>query len=188
MGLRTNVADLQIPQMKQLKNSFRLGVHQTVQAPVFNIVLFKISYNAIMESQHVGVCVIVLDKNRRVLLGKRLNSFKAGMLGLPGGKLELEEGLEECGTREVMEETSLQGKNLQYVGVVRELQNVYNFIHFVFSCNEFEGTVTTVEPDKCESWEWYSLDALPDNIVQGHRAALDMYVHSAAPSYRDLLL
>ena len=131
-----------------------------------------------MEPEHIGVCVIVLDKDKtQVLLGKRLNSYKAGTLGLPGGRIELEEPLEECGKRELLEETSLQGKNLQYVGVVRELQKGYNFIHFVFSCNEYEGLPQTVEPEKCEGWNWYPLDSLPENILPGHKAALDLYLH-----------
>lgn len=122
------------------------------------------------------MCIIVLDKNeKQVLLGKRLNSYKAGMLGLPGGRIELEEPLEDCGKRELLEETSLKGKSLQYVGVIRELQKGYNFIHFVFTCSQYDGFPTNVEPEKCEGWNWHPLDNLPDNILPGHKAALDIY-------------
>ena len=139
-----------------------------------------------MGQEHIGVCVIVLDKDKKqLLLGKRLNSYKAGTLGLPGGKIELEEPLEECGKRELQEETSLQGKNLQYVGVVRELQKSYNFIHFVFSCDEYDGLPQTVEPEKCEGWNWYPFESLPKNILPGHKAALDHYLHKT--SVKELL-
>lgn len=131
-----------------------------------------------MEPEHIGVCVIVLDNEKnKVLLGKRLNNYKAGMFGLPGGRVELNESLEECGKRELVEETSLKGNNLQYVGVIRELQQGYNFIHFVFSCDEYDGSPTNVEPEKCEGWKWYPLDNLPENILPGHKAALDIYLN-----------
>lgn len=132
-----------------------------------------------MEHERIGVCIIVLDKENRVLLGKRINSYKSGMLGMPGGRLEFDEPLEECGKRELLEETSLHAKNLHYVGVVRELQEGYNYIHFVFSCREYTGFPQTIEPEKCEGWEWYPLDSLPDNVVPGHRAALELYLTSS---------
>ncbi len=140
-----------------------------------------------MEPQPIGVCVITLDKSRKkVLLGKRMNSYKAGTLGLPGGRLELEEPLEECGMRELKEETSLVAKNLEYVGVVRELQEGYNFIHFVFVCIDFTGIPTVVETNKCEDWEWYPLSDLPDNVLPGHKSALDIYTNQDKPPFRDL--
>lgn len=132
-----------------------------------------------MEPEHIAVCVIVLDNDKKhVLLGKRLNGHKAGTFGLPGGRIELEEPLEQCGKRELAEETSLQGKKLQYVGVVRDLQKDYNYIHFVYSCNEYTGVPQRVEPEKCEGWNWYPLNNLPAYILPGHKAALDLYLHN----------
>ncbi len=142
-----------------------------------------------MEQQKIGTCVIVLDEGKKnVLLGKRLNSYKAGMLGLPGGRVEAKEPLDECGKREVLEETSIEINNLTYVGVIRELQGESSFIHFAFFSSDHTGNPQLLEPEKCESWEWYPLDALPENIVPGHRAALDMFLNSDKPLYRDLLL
>ena len=138
--------------------------------------------------EHIGVCVLVLDKNhKKVLLGKRMNSYRAGMLGVPGGRLDLEEPLEECGKRELVEETSLVASDLKYIGVVRELQEGYNFIHFAFVCSYYTGTPTVIEPIKCESWEWYPIDNLPENILPGHKAALDIFLHPNQLSVRDLL-
>ena len=128
--------------------------------------------------ENIGVCIIVLGKDKKqVLLGKRLNSFRAGMYGAPGGRLELKESLEECCKRELAEETSIKSKNLKYVGVVRELQETLNFIHFVFCCDEFEGIPNTVEPDKCEGWEWYDINNLPANLLPGHKAGIDIFLN-----------
>jgi 8-oxo-dGTP diphosphatase len=129
-----------------------------------------------MEPERIGVCIIVVDKENRVLLGKRINSYKAGMLGMPGGRLEFDETLESCGERELKEETSLQSKSLTYLGTIRELQEDHNFIHFAYLCNQYEGVPVTAEPDKCAGWEWYPLDILPENILPGHKAAIEMYI------------
>jgi 8-oxo-dGTP diphosphatase len=138
--------------------------------------------------ERIGVCVIVLDKkSEQVLLGKRLNSYRAGMLGLPGGRINLKESLKECGKRELLEETALEAKNMEYVGVIRELQDDYNFIHFAFICTDFLGEPQVTEPDKCERWEWYSLTNLPENILPGHKAALDIYLHQDKTTLRDLV-
>jgi ADP-ribose pyrophosphatase YjhB (NUDIX family) len=130
------------------------------------------------SEEQLGVCVIILDKNHKnILLGKRLNSYRAGTYGLPGGRLNKKETLIEGARRELVEETSLIANKLQYVGVIREYQedNNFNFIHFVYSCDDFSGIPKTVEPDKCEGWRWYPLDTLPENLIKGHRWALDMY-------------
>lgn len=130
-----------------------------------------------MTPELIGVCIIVLDSTtQKILLGKRLNCYGAGTLGLPGGRLELTETLESCAERELLEETSLVSQKFLYAGTVRELQGEHNFIHFVYSCNEFSGQIVNVEPAKCEGWEWYQLDNLPENILPGHKAALDMYL------------
>jgi len=60
----------------------------------------------------VGVAVIVM-KNGKLLLGKRLNSQGSGTWAFPGGHLELKESIENCAKREVFEETGLFIKNLQ---------------------------------------------------------------------------
>ena len=43
----------------------------------------------------------------KVLMGRRKGSHGAGKLAFPGGKLELDELIEECIKREIKEETNL---------------------------------------------------------------------------------
>lgn len=138
--------------------------------------------------EHIGVCVIVVNNKNQILLGKRKNSFRSGMFGLPGGRLELEEMLDICAKRELQEETTILANRLEYLGVIRELQEKeYNFIHFVFACTEFSGTPKVAEPEKCEDWNWYSLDVLPRPILPGHKAAIDVYLHPQSRRVRDLV-
>ncbi len=141
-----------------------------------------------MEYQRIGVCVVVLNRSKNeILLGKRKNSYKAGMYGIPGGRLELKESLEACGKRELKEETGIEAVSLTYIGVIRELQTDYNFIHFAFLCKEYLGEPSLSEPEKCEGWGWFPLEKLPDNIIPGHKAAIDIFLNKNTNSVRDLL-
>ena len=126
-----------------------------------------------MTPQPIGAFIIVMQNNQ-ILLGKRKNSYKAGMYGCPGGRLEIEESLEASAARELFEETNLTANHLEYLGVIRERQDGYNFIHFAYLCKEVEGTVHLKEPDKCESWNFYNLNSLPTPILPGHQAGIDM--------------
>jgi 8-oxo-dGTP diphosphatase len=139
-----------------------------------------------MDSQHSGVFVIIKNRENQVLLGKRLDSYKAGMYGFPGGRLEVNETLADCGRRELFEETGLKARSLKYIGVIREKQNGYNFIHFGFSCSEYTGKITLKEPQKCDGWNFYSPDKLPENILPGHIAGLDMFLSAGLENYKDI--
>jgi len=65
----------------------------------------------------VGVGVIVVDDNERVLLEKRSDN---GMWGLPGGGIEPGEAVCETALREVREETGLDIEITGLVGVYSE--------------------------------------------------------------------
>lgn len=120
-----------------------------------------------------GTCVIVSNAQNEILLGKRINCFRAGTYGLPGGRLEVNETIKDSARRELNEETGLEPKKIIFLGTVRENCDGYDFIHFVYSCNEFIGQPKTVEPDKCASWQWYDLEDLPE-LLPGHKLALKL--------------
>ncbi len=124
--------------------------------------------------EHIGVCVILVNKEGQILLGKRKNGYGEGLYGIPGGRVEGEEKLVDCARREVKEEVGIDIDVNEYVGVVREFQKTYNFIHFGFVEKDVDDKVYNPEPDKCEGWEWHSLDNLPD-ILPGHSKMIEMY-------------
>lgn len=136
-----------------------------------------------MLEEQIGACVIVINRENRILLGKRKNAFRAGKYGLPGGRLNKGEKLLECVARELKEETNLHGKEFEFVGVTKEFQveHNFNFIQFVYTCRVYDGNLTNTEPEKCEGWEWYSINNLPSNLLEGHKWAIDMYVKKDVP-------
>lgn len=56
-----------------------------------------------MENPKVGIAVIV-KRDNKVLLGKRIGSHGANTWAFPGGHLEFSEEFEDTATREVDEE------------------------------------------------------------------------------------
>ena len=141
-----------------------------------------------MIFNNIGTCVIVVDpEQKRVLLGKRMNSYKSGWYGLPGGRLEFEEGLVDGAKRELAEETGLIAEDLEYLGVVREKKEGYSFIHFVFLCNKYSGQLQVMEVDHCESWNWIPLESIPEKTLEGHRTAIDIFKEFQKGGYVDLL-
>jgi 8-oxo-dGTP diphosphatase len=109
------------------------------------------------------------------LLGKRKNSYKAGLYGLPGGRIELNEPIITAIAREVEEETGINGLDFSFIGVVRENQGTYDFIHFVFSAQISNQKPMLCEPDKCEGWEWVDNVSDLTQVLSGHKAGIGMY-------------
>lgn len=136
-----------------------------------------------VDEKNMGVCMLLLDqKNKSVLLGKRKNCKRSGYWGAPGGGVNKAESLEEACKRELFEETGVKPLDLEYVGVVREYQvdNGFTFVHFVYRCFFYEGTISCQEPDKCEGWEWHKLDNLPEPLLNGHKLAIEMITKNIA--------
>lgn len=132
------------------------------------------------------MCVIVLSQNKEILLGERLNGYKPGWYGMPGGRIALTETLEKAVRRELKEETGITTGELEYIGVVRELQGEYNFIHFGFVVRGTTQLPKNAEPDKCKDWAWFNPQKLPDNVLPGHRAVIEMWLEPKTKSVRDL--
>ena len=80
------------------------------------------------KPQPIGTCAVITNSQKQALLGKRKNSYKAGMYGLPGGRIELNEPITTAIAREVEEETGIKNLSFTFVGVDRENQGTYDFI------------------------------------------------------------
>jgi 8-oxo-dGTP diphosphatase len=126
------------------------------------------------EKQKIGTCVVVIDSQERVLLGKRLTKIRCGHYRLPGGTLEIDESPIGCAKRELVEETNLQPGILTCISVILDHQGppTNDFVHFVYLCKNPTGELILMEPAKCESWKWYPINNLPDPIVPAHLAAI----------------
>ena len=110
----------------------------------------------------VGVGVIII-KDNKVLLGKRINAHGEGTWSCPGGHLEFNESWEDCATRETMEETGITIKNICFGTATNDIfQAEEKHYITIFMLSDYDkGDVKVMEPDKCIKWGWFEWDQLP---------------------------
>lgn len=112
----------------------------------------------VKKRPEVGMGVFVINKDDKVLLGKRKGLLGEGMWGMPGGHLEWGESLEECAARETMEEAGITIKNMRFGTVTNDIFTDEDK-HYVtpWMIAEYQrGEAQRMEPDKCEEWGWFA--------------------------------
>lgn len=109
----------------------------------------------------VGIGVIV-HRNGKILVGRRLSNHGAGTWQIPGGHLESGETFEEAAIREVREETGLI--DLKPKGIVSLSNDVAYQKHYVsigILVDSEAGEPTNPEPEHSSDWQWCSPSNLP---------------------------
>lgn len=123
----------------------------------------------------VGVGVMVM-KNGKVLLGKRNGSHGKGEYAWPGGHMEYMESFEQVAKREVKEETGMEIENIRFL----RLYNLKEYApkHYVdigLIADWKSGEPQVIEPEKCEGWDWYPIDALPQPLFSTIPTYIEAY-------------
>lgn len=110
----------------------------------------------------IGVGVIVI-KDDKVLLGKRKNAHGEGTWCFPGGHLEFNEKIEDCAARETKEETGIEIKNIRMASFTNDIfeKEQKHYVTLFVIAELSSGTPKIMEPEKCESWQWFNWDDMP---------------------------
>jgi mutator protein MutT len=112
--------------------------------------------------QQDGVGVLVV-RDRRVLLGRRLAAHGRGTWSFPGGKTHAGESAVGCALRELQEETGLLATRSR---VVAESLDGFPESRLVFRTRfvlveDAIGEPRPHEPEKTDEWRWFEWNALP---------------------------
>ena len=104
-----------------------------------------------------GVGAIVLQRDD-VLLVRRGNEPQRGLWSLPGGALELGESLHQGVRREVMEETGLEVRVLEFAGVFERIATddngavQYHYVLLDYLCEPVGGALSAGDDAAEAAW------------------------------------
>lgn len=128
----------------------------------------------------VGLGIIIVNKDGKILIGKRKGSH-APYYSIPGGHLEKGETFEEGAIREVKEETDLTIENPEVIAVTNNLETYKNeglhYISIIFSVRKFSGKLKNMEPGKCEKWMWSDPCKLPMPHFDASKRGVECYLN-----------
>lgn len=130
-----------------------------------------------MERPGVGVGIIVVNSEGKVLIGRRMGF--APYYSIPGGHLEKGETFEECAEKEMLEETGMIISDIKVLSVTNNLetykQDGKHYVSINVVAGAYEGQPQILEPDKIVSWDWYDIEDLPEPHFEASRLAIECY-------------
>jgi 8-oxo-dGTP diphosphatase len=121
----------------------------------------------------VGVAIMIF-KDGKVLMGRRLANQGVGKYQFPGGHLEYMESFEDCARRECREECGLEIKNIRFQSIRNQKEYPPNHrVMMICLADWASGEPENFEPEKNESWQWYDLNNLPEPFLETTTQALE---------------
>jgi len=122
----------------------------------------------------VGV-IVLIEKDGKILLIKRKKTIGRGAWCLPGGKLEMNESLENCTKREVREETRLSVDNLELISITNDVAYGLHYVTIAFKANKIESQVKITD-EKVEEIKWFDLGNLPEHLYIATKKVIENYL------------
>ena len=117
------------------------------------------------EQVRVGIGVIIVNEENKILIGKRINSH-APYYSIPGGHVELGETFEEAAIREIKEETNLIIEQPRVIAITNNLETYQkenkHYVSIILLVDNYQGALENKEPYKCEEWQWIEPVNLPE--------------------------
>ncbi len=130
---------------------------------------------------------VMIMKGGKVLLGKRKGSHGEGEYAFPGGHLEYMESFAECAKRETKEECGIEIDNIKFQFLANLTKYASkHYAHINILADWESGEPKVLEPEKCESWDWYDIDDLPQPLFAVIQLAIDVYKDKSKGNYFDI--
>lgn len=131
-----------------------------------------------LRNKAVPAVYILLEKDGKILLGKRYNTgYEDGNYQVPAGHVEEGELPTEAIIRETKEEVNvdLKPENLElvHIGYRPKHDLTGDRIDLFFKAKHWVREIKNMEPEKCDDLNWFPWDNLPENMTFHVRAALD---------------
>jgi len=122
----------------------------------------------------VIACLVSNTKDELLLIKRAIEPYK-GEWCIPGGFMEFDETLSEAGSRELKEETGLEGKAGRLIGAHAQPSWMYGAV-LVVGIEFLVESEKTIAGDDAEEAEFMPLDALPEIPIESHRKLIEEYL------------
>ncbi|MBY4606823.1 NUDIX domain-containing protein [Rhizobium sp. 9T] len=121
----------------------------------------------------LGVGLVIL-RDDRILLYRRVNPPEAGYWNIVGGKVDHMEPAEEAARREAEEETGLKIGRIERIAVTEQILDAdrQHWMSILYLARDVEGEPQLTEPDKLSDFGWFALTDLPTPLSAFTRAAI----------------
>lgn len=131
---------------------------------------------------NVGPLVAVscmVFKNTRILLGKRTAEMCRGEYCLVGGSLAFGETFEETAESEAEFKANISISKPKVICVANNRANIPKVNRQNITIGTIakykSGKVKDKQPDRIINWKWYSLDKLPEPIIEADTKIIECY-------------
>ncbi len=131
-----------------------------------------------LEVELTTMCAVFDKSNDRVLFINRKNNWKG--YAFPGGHLDNGESMHECIIREIYEETGLQLKSVNYIGITHFFNTENNKRHIIsnFTSSDYEGILLPY----CDEGdiEWVKIEDISTlQLAEGMEQRLDLFLENS---------
>ncbi len=133
----------------------------------------------------VGLGVIILDNNKRILLIKRNDNSNLadsdmhleGMWTLPAGKVNKGETLLKAAIRKVKEEVNLNVSNLELISIADDINSFAHFVTVGFIARKISGSISLKDTLEHTEFGYFKLDELPTNLCEPSKKIINNYIN-----------
>ncbi len=134
---------------------------------------------------------LILRKGEEILLMRRRGSgYYDGWYSVPAGHVEAGELPFQALVREAFEELriSINPKDVRLIHVMYRVKHdeTGDRTDLFFETARWSGEITCGEPQKCDDIKWFSIKALPENMMHHVRSAIQNVENSIQYSELDL--
>ncbi|MGE4133835.1 MAG: NUDIX hydrolase [Bdellovibrionales bacterium] len=120
-----------------------------------------------MKNSRPGVGVgVVVEKDGKILMIRRRHVHGDMTWSTPGGHLEMGESPEECGIREVFEETRVVVDRPNFLAITNDYfpETGRHSVTLWFRCHYKSGEATVGDPSEMDRVEWVDKANLPEAL------------------------
>jgi 8-oxo-dGTP diphosphatase len=132
-----------------------------------------------VDRPKVGIGVII-ERDGKVMVGKRLSGHGADTWQIPGGHLEFGETFEEAAVREGKEETGLQDIVAKAViSLSNDIAYDKHYISIGVLTQSKAGEPANPEPEHSTGWHWCNPHKLPEPFFPHSRNVINNWLNKS---------